>query len=75
MILLFYLFGPVRDYFREKKTQFEMKYQRKRFRALFFYKNGKKVKHLIDSTERSLFYQGYLPSNYYLMRLLSHKSV
>lgn len=56
MILLFYLFGPVRDYFREKKTQFEMKYQRKRFRALFFYKNGKKVKYLINSEEKSPVY-------------------
>jgi len=45
----------------------------KDFNLLFSYKNGKKVKHLIDSTERSHFYPEYLPSNLYLLSALSQK--
>ena len=45
----------------------------KDFNSLFFYKNGKKVKHLIDSIERSHFCPKYLPSNLYLLSALSQK--
>ena len=47
----------------------------KDFNSLFFYKNGKKVKHLIGSTERSHLCPEYLPSNHYLLRVLSQKTL
>jgi hypothetical protein len=47
----------------------------KDFNSLFFYKNGKKVKHLIDSTERSHLCLEYLPSKHYLFNILSRKTL
>jgi hypothetical protein len=47
----------------------------KDFNSLFFYKNRKKVKHLIDSTERSHLCLEYLPSNHYLPSILSRKTL